>query len=356
MSASRKILFVDRDGTIVEEPADEQVDRLDKIRFVADVIPALLRLRDAGYEFVMVTNQDGLGSDSFPTDDFEGPQQFIVDVLGSQGITFAAIHIDATFPSDGAETRKPGIGLVRSYLGGGQLDFERSAVVGDRKTDLEFADNMGLRGFRVGPLGLTWAQIADEILGAPRVAVVERRTAETTIRVRVALGESGCDISTGIGFFDHMLEQIAVHGGFGLQLSCDGDLHVDEHHTIEDCALAFGSALSQALGDRRGIERFGFVLPMDESRATVAIDLGGRPFLRFEAEFARDAVGGFPTEMAPHFFRTLAQTLGATIHIDVIGDNTHHMIEAAFKGVGRALRPALIRESQAMPSSKGVLV
>jgi imidazoleglycerol-phosphate dehydratase/histidinol-phosphatase len=215
---------------------------------------------------------------------------------------------------------------------------------------------MGLRGFRVGPLGLTWALIADEILGAPRVAVVERRTAETNIRVRVALGESGCDISTGIGFFDHMLEQIAVHGGFGLQLSCDGDLHVDEHHTIEDCALAFGSALSQALGDRRGIERFGFVLPMDESRATVAIDLGGRPFLRFEAEFARDAVGGFPTEMAPHFFRSLAQTLGATIHIDVIGDNTHHMIEAAFKGVGRALRPALIRESQAMPSSKGVLV
>ena len=356
MIAQRKILFIDRDGTIVEEPADEQVDRLDKIRFVADVIPAMLRLRDAGYEFVMVTNQDGLGSESYPMDAFEGPQQFILDLLSTQGITFAAIHVDSTFPSDGAETRKPGIGLVRSYLGGGHLDSERSAVIGDRDTDLEFAANMGIRGFRVGPLGQTWKQIADELLDAPRVAVVERSTAETHIRVRVALGESGCDVSTGIGFFDHMLDQVALHGGFGLRIDCDGDLHVDEHHTIEDCALALGSALSRALDDRRGIGRFGFVLPMDEAQATIAIDLGGRPFLRFEADFPRDEVGGFPTEMVPHFFRSLAQTLGATIHINVTGENTHHMIEAVFKGFGRALRPALVRESDEMPSSKGVLV
>jgi imidazoleglycerol-phosphate dehydratase/histidinol-phosphatase len=356
MTSQRKILFIDRDGTIVEEPADEQVDSLDKIRFVADVIPALFRLRDAGYEFVMVTNQDGLGSESYPMDAFEGPQQFILDVLSTQGITFAAIHVDSTFPSDGAETRKPGIGLVRSYLGGGYLDFERSAVIGDRDTDLTFAANMGIRGYRVGPLGQTWTQIADEILDVPRVAVVERSTAETHIRVRVALGESGSDVSTGIGFFDHMLDQVALHGGFGLRIDCDGDLHVDEHHTIEDCALALGSAFSRALGDRRGIGRFGFVLPMDEAQATIAVDLGGRPFLRFEADFARDEVGGFPTEMVPHFFRSLAQTLGATIHINVTGENTHHMIEAVFKGFGRALRPALVRESDEMPSSKGVLV
>lgn len=356
MNTLRKLLFVDRDGTIVEEPADEQVDRLDKIRFVADVIPALLRLRDAGFEFVMVTNQDGLGSDTFPTDTFEAPHRFILDVLASQGINFAAVHVDHTFPSQRADTRKPGIGLVRAYLLGGQLDTERSAVVGDRDSDLAFAANMGLRGFRVGPLGRGWSAVADEILRV-RVGSVERRTSETSIRARVVLaGDSVNDIQTGIGFFDHMLEQIAVHGGFALQLSCEGDLHVDEHHTIEDCGLALGTALARALGDRRGIGRFGFVLPMDESRATVAVDLGGRPYLRFEADFPRESVGGFPTEMTAHFFRSLSQTLGATIHITVTGENAHHMVESAFKGFGRALRSALVLESDAMPSSKGVLV
>jgi len=379
----RKILFVDRDGTLVEEPDDEQVDRLDKIRLVPDVIPAMLRLKSAGYEFVMVTNQDGRGTPSFPEEDFRLTQDFIVDLFASQGITFSAIHVDATFPEDGADTRKPGLGMVRDYLKPGALDRERSAVVGDRETDLQLAENMGLRGFLVrsqikeldarmhdqrvdsaapsllttqnSQRDLTWPSIASALLDADRVGVVERTTAETRIRVRVALEETAVNVSTGIGFFDHMLEQIAVHGGFGLTLACEGDLDVDEHHTIEDCGLALGAAIAKALGDRRGIGRYGFVLPMDESRATVAVDLGGRPYCIFEADFPRETVGGFPTEMVGHFFQAVSQTLGAAIHIEVRGDNTHHMIEAAFKGFARALRPALKRESETMPSSKGVL-
>ena len=341
-SAKKKFAFIDRDGTIVEEPHDEQVDALEKIRFVPGVIPALRALQSAGFDLIMVTNQDGLGTEAYPEAHFELTQSFIMDLLRSQGITFSAVHIDRTYPHDRAETRKPGIGMVREYLAGGVMDFDRSFVVGDRASDIELAKNMGLTGHRIG--AVSWDDIVDSVLHGDRVAEVVRETNETSIRVRVALEGTGTSISTGVGFFDHMLDQIAVHGGFGLSLECTGDLHVDEHHTIEDCGLALGEALSAALGDRRGIGRFGFVLPMDDARATIAIDLGGRPYLRFDADFARDRVGEMPTEMVPHFFRSLAQTLGATIHVEVLGDNAHHKVEAVFKGFGRALRTALKRD------------
>jgi len=352
----KKILFIDRDGCLIEEPEDEQVDTFEKFRLMPGVIPALLRLRDAGYRFVMVTNQDGLGSDSFPTADFEGPQRLLLDILASQGIEFAAIHIDPNRPEDQAPTRKPGVGMLLDYLNDASLDRAQSAVIGDRDTDLQLAANMGLRGLRVGPQGQDWAAIVETLLGTPRTAAVDRRTRETGIEVRVDLDHARpIKISTGIGFFDHMLDQIAAHGGFSLQLDCSGDLHIDEHHTVEDCALALGEALDRALGDRAGIGRYGFWLPMDESLARVAIDLSGRPAFVLHGEFPRESVGGLHTEMVSHFFASLAQTLKCAIHIELSGENTHHLVEACFKGVGRALRPALARNDSGIPSTKGTL-
>ncbi len=357
----KKYLFLDRDGCLIEEPADEQVDSLDKFRLMPRVIPALLTLKAAGYRFVMVTNQDGLGTESFPEDDFRPAQEMLLGILASQGIEFDDILIDRSHPRDNAPTRKPGIGLVTTYLRDRQLDSRRSAVIGDRQTDMELAANMGLTGIRVGPQGQPWPEIARQLLSTPRTGEVHRRTRETRIRVAVDLDRSEPVFTrTGIGFFDHMLEQIAFHGGFGLELECEGDLTVDEHHTVEDCALALGQAMNQALGDRSGIGRYGFVLAMDESRAEVAVDLSGRPFYVQEGEFPRTSVGGLHTEMVGHFFRSLAQTLGAAIHVRVTGENTHHMVEAAFKGVGRALRPALGRtpgggQAGAIPSTKGSL-
>ncbi len=352
----RKILFIDRDGCLIEEPADEQVDSFDKFRLMPGVIPALLDLKRAGFRFVMVSNQDGLGTESFPEADFIGPHELLLQILSSQGIGFDAIHIDASFPHDNAPTRKPGVGMLLDYLRDPGLDRRHSAVIGDRETDLQLAANMGLRGFRVGPAGRGWAEIAAEILSTPRRGEVKRSTRETRIRVAVDLDQpQPIQISTGIGFFDHMLEQIASHGGFGLELDCQGDLEVDEHHTVEDCALALGTALDQALSDRAGIGRYGFLLPMDEALATVAIDLSGRPAFVLNGEFPRESVGGLHTEMVGHFFASLAQTLRCAIHIELSGDNTHHMVEACFKGVGRALRPALARSGGAVPSTKGLL-
>jgi imidazoleglycerol-phosphate dehydratase/histidinol-phosphatase len=352
----KKILFIDRDGCLIEEPEDEQVDSLDKFRLMPGVIPALLQLRDAGFRFVMVSNQDGLGTEAFPEPDFRGPQDLLLQILDSQGIAFDAVHIDPTRPEDNAPTRKPGIGMLLDYLRDPELDREQSAVVGDRETDLQLAENMDLRGFRIGPEGLDWPGVARALLATPRTGEVERRTRETEIAVRVDLDATGpTRIATGIGFFDHMLEQISAHGGFALTLECRGDLEVDEHHTVEDCALALGSALDKALGDRSGIGRYGFLLPMDESLAQVAIDLSGRPAAVFEADFPRGNVGGLHTEMVEHFFASLAQTLRCAIHVKVTGENTHHMVEACFKGVGRALRPALARTASGMPSTKGML-
>lgn len=351
----RRILFIDRDGTLIVEPEDEQIDTLEKLELVPGVIPALLRLRDAGYAFVIVSNQDGLGTDSYPEEHFRVPHEKMLALLASQGITFAAQHIDPHFEHEGSPNRKPGIGMVLDYLKSGELDLADSWVIGDRQTDLELADNMGIGGLRLGADGLDWAGIAHRLVTRPRTAVVRRTTKETDIAVAVDLDATGTDIGTGIGFFDHMLDQLASHGGFRLSLQCKGDLEIDEHHTVEDCALALGEALDAALGDRRGIGRYGFTLPMDESLAQVTVDLSGRPAFRFEANFPRDTVGQLSTEMVRHFFASLAQALRAALHLEVRGENTHHMVEALFKGAGRALRPALERTGNELPSTKGAL-
>jgi imidazoleglycerol-phosphate dehydratase/histidinol-phosphatase len=364
----RRILFIDRDGTLIVEPPDEQIDSLEKLELVPGVVPALLRLAQAGYEFVIVSNQDGLGTDAFPTPNFEVPQRKMLALFASQGIRFSAVHVDPHFQHDGAPTRKPGIGMVLDYLKSGELDLADSWVIGDRETDLRLAANMGIGGLRLDGECMDWTAIAHRLVDRPRQARVARQTRETDIRVFVDLDitagsgsakEPGADggnrLHTGIGFFDHMLDQLASHGGFLLELECRGDLQIDEHHTVEDCALALGQALNQALGDRRGIGRYGFLLPMDESLAQVAIDLSGRPTFAFDADFPRDRVGEFSTEMVRHFFASLSQALGAAIHLQVRGENTHHMVEALFKGAGRALRPALARSGSAMPSTKGML-
>jgi imidazoleglycerol-phosphate dehydratase/histidinol-phosphatase len=352
----RKLLFVDRDGTLIEEPSDCQVDCLEKVRFVRGVIPALLRLRDAGYEFVMVSNQDGLGTESFPEPGFEATQGLVLQVLESQGIAFAGIHIDRSHEHERAPTRKPAIGLVLDYLRAGDLDFAASAMVGDRETDMEFARNLGIRGFRLGDGHFDWPEIAHLLADAPRIGAVERVTKETRVRVRVDLDrEAAAEVATGIGFFDHMLEQLGRHGGFALTLTCAGDTHIDEHHTVEDSALALGQALRAALGDKRGIARYGFVLPMDEARAEALLDLSGRPYFVFEGRFERERIGDLPTELVPHFFRSLCEALGANLHLKLAGENNHHMVEAGFKAAARALRQAIRREGSELPSTKGSL-
>jgi imidazoleglycerol-phosphate dehydratase/histidinol-phosphatase len=354
----RRILFIDRDGTLIAEPPDEQIDSLEKLELMPGVIPALLRLAQAGYEFVIVSNQDGLGTESFPTADYETPQRKMLQLFASQGVHFSAVHVDPHFEHDGAPTRKPGIGMVLDYLKSGELELADSWVIGDRETDLQLAANMGIGGLRLGGEYADWAAIAHRLADRPRQASVARETRETAIRVFVDLDAKaggGNHVRTGIGFFDHMLDQLASHGGFRLELDCRGDLQIDEHHTVEDCALALGQALNLALGDRRGIGRYGFLLPMDESLAQVAIDLSGRPAFAFDADFPRDRVGELSTEMVRHFFASLSQALGAAIHLQVRGENTHHMVEALFKGAGRALRPALARSGSELPSTKGVL-
>lgn len=355
----QRVLFIDRDGTLIIEPPDQQIDSLQKLQLVPGVVAALGQLRDAGYRFVMVSNQDGLGTASFPEPTFREPHEFLRALLASQDIAFDAEFICPHLPKDGCACRKPRTGLLDEYLRRHAIDYANSYVIGDRQTDLELARNLGVQGILVsaqsGP-GASWADIARRLAAPHRTAKVERRTKETDISVEVQLDrEAPIRVATGLGFFDHMLEQIAKHGGFSLQLTCRGDLHIDEHHTVEDCALALGQALKSALGDKRGIHRYGFLLPMDEALAQVAIDLSGRPYFVFEGKFGRDTVGQLPTELVPHFFRSLAETLGAAINIKVEGENTHHMIEACFKGVGRALRQAIRITDTELPSTKGTL-
>jgi imidazoleglycerol-phosphate dehydratase/histidinol-phosphatase len=350
----RRILFIDRDGTLIIEPDDKQIDSLEKLELVPGVIPALLQLREAGYEFVLVSNQDGLGTKSYPEPDFRVPHEKMLRIFFSQGIAFSAQHVDRHFEHDNSPNRKPGIGMVLDYLKSGQLDLEDSWVIGDRQTDLQLAENMGIGGLLLDADN-GWADIAHRLCKRPRRAHVKRETRETRIEILVDLDDNGSQITTGIGFFDHMLDQLATHGGFRLELVCNGDLEVDEHHTVEDCALALGEALAKALGDKRGIGRYGFTLPMDESLANVAIDLSGRPAFDFRADFPRDTVGGLSTEMVRHFFQSLSQSLQAAIHLKVHGDNTHHMVEGLFKAAGRALHPALKRSGGNLPSTKGVL-
>lgn len=354
-----RVLFIDRDGTLVAEPADCQVDRLDKVRLLRDVIPALLRLQAAGYRLVMVSNQDGLGTTSFPQEDFDATQKHILDLFETQGIQFDEIFICPHLPEERCECRKPRTGLLSKYLAATSLDTENSAVIGDRDTDMQLAANLGVRGLRVSQEdnpAESWQQVCRDLLNRKRSAAVERTTRETSIRAAVDLDSTDpVIINTGIGFYDHMLEQVSRHGGFSLQIECDGDLQVDEHHTVEDTAICLGSAMREAIGDKRGIGRYGFVLPMDESEARVSIDLSGRASFRFKGTFDRESVGGLPTELVPHFFLSFADALGAALHVEVTGDNAHHMIEACFKCVGRALRQAIRVEGDGMPSTKGTL-
>lgn len=354
-----RIIFLDRDGTLNEEPPDEQVDSLEKIRLMPLVVPALLELKQAGFRFVVITNQDGLGGPSLPTEKFETAHRFILTLFSSQGIDFDAVFVCPHFAREGCECRKPAIGLLRGYLAAHPIDTTRSFMIGDRDTDMEFAANLGIEGMRVrrdGGADETWPAITRRILGSARRARVQRKTRETDVVAEVDLSRTEpCTVHTGIGFFDHMLEQIARHGGFALRLTCTGDLHIDEHHTVEDCALALGAALREALGDKAGIGRYGFLLAMDEAEAQVALDISGRPYFVWDGRFDRDRVGALPTELVPHFFRSLADSLGAALHISVRGANSHHMIESCFKGVGRSLRQAFRQEGRDLPSTKGVL-
>ena len=357
--AKNKILFIDRDGTLIVEPDDFQVDSLAKLRLCRGVIPALLELVNDGYRLVMVSNQDGLGTASFPQDDFDQVQDQVLALFETQGITFDQVFICPHLPDDGCDCRKPRTGLLTRFLAETTIDIERSAVIGDRPTDLELAKNLGMRGFLYtdsGSFDESWDGIRQALRSAKRRATVHRKTNETDITVAVDLdGDGPTRVASGIGFYDHMLEQIAKHGGFRLDLRCAGDLHIDEHHTVEDTSLCLGQALREALGDKRGIGRYGFLLPMDEAEAKVSMDLSGRPYFVFNGTFPSDRVGGMPTELVAHFFHSLADSLGAALHIDVRGDNTHHMVEACFKAVGRALRQAIRVQDTDLPSTKGLL-
>ncbi len=350
-----KIIFVDRDGTLIDEPEDKQVDSLYKLKLKKNVIPALFMLLEAGYSLVMVSNQDGLGTSSFEQNHFDGPQNMLMDIFKTQGIYFENVLICPHFASDGCPCRKPKLGLLIDYLRGGKMDFEKSYVIGDRETDRQLAENMGVKAILYQD-DSDWLDIARALVTLPRRYELKRVTSETNITVAVDLDQSNAiQVSTGLGFFDHMLEQLAKHGGFGLELNVKGDLVIDEHHTVEDTALALGEALRRALGDKRGISRYGFLLPMDEALATIAIDLSGRSYFVFEGKFAREKVGELPTELISHFFRSLSDSLGTAMHIKVTGENAHHMIESIFKGVGRALRQALYKQGHQLPSTKGVL-
>ena len=340
---SPAVLFIDRDGTLIEEPADKPVNAASKVRFMPGVFAALRELKAHAFSFVMVTHQDGLGRAAW-----EEVQEFLLNAFSSQDVFFDAVLVCP---------RRDRTGLLTEFLRQREIDLSKSAVIGDRSTELAHAASLSLRGLTVrrnGPPEATWAHVVQSLLA--RRAEVVRETAETRVAVRVNLGASDpLSVTTGIGFFDHMLEQLAKHGGFSLELGCRGDLEIDEHHTVEDCALALGEALREALGSKQGIARYGFLLPMDESEAAIALDLSGRPYLEFAGTFNRETVGELPTELVPHFFRSLADGLRATLHVRVRGENTHHMIEACFKGVGRALRGAIHREGAELPSTKGVL-
>ena len=372
------VLFIDRDGTILREPADEQIDSFEKFHFVPGAISALRFLRQhTDYLFVLVSNQDGLGTPSYPEDTFWPTQNLMLEILEGEGVTFDDILIDRSFPEDNLPTRKPGTAMLTKYMDG-SFDLASSYVIGDRSSDAQLAKNLGCKALIIdegacdgcpapqeGPLAeshctvvSSWQRIADIVFAGLRRATVTRTTRETDISVTLDLdGNGNANISTGLGFFDHMLEQIARHGNIDLEISARGDLHVDEHHTVEDTAIVLGEALAKALGDKRGISRYGFTLPMDDSLASVALDFGGRPWLVWDAEFSRERVGDVPTELFFHFFKSLSDAARLNLNIRAEGTNEHHKIEAIFKAFARALRMALQRDitNMQLPSSKGTL-
>lgn len=373
----KRLLIIDRDGTIlVEPPVDYQIDSIAKTDFVPGAISGMKALSTLDYELIMASNQDGLGTASFPMEDFLPPQEIMLKVLASEGVQFDDILIDPTMPEENAPTRKPGIGMFGKYLTG-NYDLSASYVIGDRLTDVMLAKNLGAQAILLkdpekvttvlAEQGLTdtcalsttsWAEIAEYLRRTRRVAAEKRNTCETQIAITVDLdGHLPTSIDTGLKFFDHMLDQIAHHGGISLQIQCHGDLEVDEHHTIEDVAIALGSTLRQALGNKRGIERYGFALPMDECKALVLLDLGGRIDFDWNVTFTREYVGDTPTEMFRHFFYSLCASLQCNLHISARGDNNHHLIEGVFKAFARSLRAAIHRQpfNYDLPSSKGVL-
>ena len=379
LDMSKKVLFIDRDGTLVlEPPVDYQLDSLEKLEFYPKVFQYMAKIAsELEYELVMVTNQDGLGTDSFPEATFWPAQNKVLSAFQKEGVVFSEVLIDKTFPHENAETRKPRTGLLTKYFSE-EYDLENSFVLGDRITDMELAKNLGAKGIYLSEnaelganeietskqkildcISLTstdWSEIYNFLKLKDRVVEITRNTNETKIYIKLNLDGSGKnDINTGLSFFDHMLDQIATHGGFELNLRVDGDLHIDDHHSVEDTALALGEALKKALGDKRGIGRFGFALPMDECRAECIMDISNRPHLKFEAEFSRDTVGEMATEMVPHFFYSIAQAMGLSLHLSTSEGNAHHQVESLFKVFGRALRQAIQKNGEALPSSKGTL-
>jgi imidazoleglycerol-phosphate dehydratase / histidinol-phosphatase len=371
----KRVLFIDRDGTLIQEPQNEQVDNFEEFRYLPGVFTHLGRIaRLLPYELVIVTNQDGLGTPAFPEETFWPVQNRMIETFGQEGIHFSDVLIDRSFESENLPTRKPGTGMMQRYMNG-DYDLANSFVLGDRTTDVRLAANLGCKGIFIGTderwaeralpgdeahcalKTMLWKEIADYLIRIERSAEIHRKTKETDIRVRVALhGDGIASVSTGIGFFDHMIDQLARHSGCNLDVHVIGDLQVDEHHTVEDTAIVLGQAFRQAWGDLRGMNRYGFVLPMDDSQASVSIDLGGRPYLDWKAEFKREKVGELPTELFPHFFRSFADGARCTLHIAATGDNEHHKIEAIFKALARCLKQALAGNAEgSVPSTKGAI-
>ena len=355
----KRILFIDRDGTLIEEPADEQIDAFEKLKFTKGVFRNLHFIREhTDFEFVMVSNQDGLGTEAFPEDTFWPVQNFILQTLEGEGITFDEILIDPHFPEDNAPTRKPNTGLVEKYMNAPEYDIANSYVIGDRESDRKFAENIGCKALILSDEGMSWDKICELLFAGERTAEVRRTTKETDIHIKVNLDGTGkCDISTGLGFFDHMLEQIGKHGSIDLLIHTKGDLEVDEHHTIEDTAIALGECILTALGDKRGIERYGYCLPMDDCLCSVALDFGGRPWLVWDATFTREKIGEMPTEMFLHFFKSLSDAAKMNLNIKAEGQNEHHKIEGIFKALARSLKMAVRRDiyHYELPSTKGML-
>lgn len=356
---ARRVLFIDRDGTILKEPADEQIDSYEKFEFVEGAIRNLHFIREKlDFEFALVSNQDGLGTSSYPEEDFWPTQNLMLGILKSEGVEFDEQFIDRSFPEDNLPTRKPGTGMLGKYINNVEYDMAGSYVIGDRATDGQLAKNLGCKALIIGDNVNSWDEISAIVFAGERTASVRRTTKETDIDICVNLDGTGkADIATGLGFFDHMLEQIAKHGGIDLKIQVNGDLNVDEHHTIEDTGIALGECICKALGDKRGIERYGYTLPMDDCLCQVALDFGGRAWLVWDAEFHREKVGDMPTEMFLHFFKSFSDAARMNLNIKAEGDNEHHKIEGIFKALARSIKMAVKRDvyKYQLPSSKGVL-